>query len=124
MSGRRYLSQRLRLHLLRAADAVESQRSLVRASACLGISQPAITKSLQELEDILGMRLFDRHPRGMRATEAGMVFVRAARRVLGELDRLDEELDCLTVPGRGVVALGALPVAATGLLPGVLTRLK
>src|SRR3954465_9405089 len=103
MSGRRYLSHRLRLHLLRAADAIESQGSLVKASAVLGITQPAITKSLQELEELLRLRLFDRHPRGMRPTEAGTVFVSAARRVLSELNRLDEELDRLAVPGGGTV---------------------
>jgi LysR family pca operon transcriptional activator len=50
--------------------------------------------------------------------------VRSARRVLAELHRLDEELDLLLVPGGGMVALGALPVAAAGVLPGALTLLK
>jgi LysR family pca operon transcriptional activator len=124
MVARRYLSQRLRLHLLRAADAIEAQRSLLKASAFLGVSQPALTKSLQELEEILQIGLFNRHPRGVRPTEAGTVFVRSARRILAELNRLDEELDELANPGGGTVALGALPVAAAGVLPGVLTRLK
>ena len=124
MMARRYLDQRLRLHLLRAVDAIETHRSLLKASAALGVSQPALTKSLHELEGILQLRLFDRHPRGVRPTEAGTVFVRSARRVLAELRRLDEELDLLSSPGGGIVALGALPVAAAGVLPGVLTRLK
>ena len=58
---RRYLDQRLRLSLLRVVDAVETQGSLLKASAALGISQPALTKNLQELEDILQIRLFDRY---------------------------------------------------------------
>ena len=120
----RYTSQRLKLHLLRAADAIESQRSLLKASASLGVSQPALTKSLQELEDILQLRLFDRHPRGVRPTEAGAVFIRSARRILAELSRLDDELDQLADPEGGTAALGALPVAAAGILPGALTRLK
>ena len=124
MTARRYLDQRLRLHLLRAVDAIEAHRSLLKASVALGVSQPALTKSLAELEDVLGLRLFERHPRGVRPTEAGAVFVRSARRVLAELRRLDEDLDLLCTPGGGTVALGALPVAAAGVLPGVLTRLK
>lgn len=124
MTARRYLDQRLRLHLLRAVDAIETHRSLLKASAALGVSQPALTKSLHEIEDILRLRLFDRHPRGVRPTEAGAVFVRSARRILAELRRLDEELDLLSSPGGGTVALGALPVAAAGVLPGVLARLK
>src|SRR3954470_3900482 len=121
---RRYPDQRLRLPLLRAVDAVDAHGSLLKASAVLGITQPALTKSLQELEDIVQARLFDRHSRGMRTTEAGLVFVQTARRILAELRRLDEELDQLSSPGGGTVALGALPVAAAGVLPGVLARLK
>ena len=121
---RRYLDQRLRLSLLRAVDAVEAHRSLLKASAVLGVTQPALTKSLHELEDIVQARLFDRHSRGVRTTEAGLVFVQTARRILAELRRLDEELDQLSSPGSGTVALGALPVAAAGVLPGTLARLK
>jgi LysR family transcriptional regulator, pca operon transcriptional activator len=121
---RRYLDQRLRLALLRAVDAVDAHGSLLKASAVLGVTQPALTKSLQELEEIVQARLFDRHSRGVRTTEAGLVFVRTARRILAELRRLDEDLDQLSSPGGGTVALGALPVAAAGVLPGTLARLK
>ncbi len=121
---RRYLDQRLRLSLLRAVDAVDAHGSLLKASAVLGVTQPALTRSLQELEELLQVRLFDRHARGVRTTQAGLVFVRTARRVLAELRRLDEDLDGLASPGGGSVALGALPVAAAGILPGVLARLR
>jgi LysR family transcriptional regulator, pca operon transcriptional activator len=124
MATRRYLDQRLRLHLLRAVDAIERHRSLLKASAALGLSQPALSKSLQELEETFQLRLFERHSRGVSPTDAGDVVVRSARRILAELRRLDEELDLLSLPGGGTVALGALPVAAAGVLPGALTRLK
>jgi len=120
----RYLDQRLRLSLLRAVDAVEAHRSLLAASSVLGITQPALTKSLHELEEVVGARLFDRHSRGVRPTEAGLILVETARRVLAELRRLDDQLDQLASPGGGTVALGALPVAAAGILPGTLGRLK
>jgi LysR family transcriptional regulator, pca operon transcriptional activator len=96
MTTRRYLDQRLRLHQLRAVHALETQRSLLKASAALGVTQPALTKTLHELEDVLQLQLFDRHPRGVRPTEAGRVFVQVARRVLAELRRLDDELDRLS----------------------------
>jgi LysR family transcriptional regulator, pca operon transcriptional activator len=123
LTTRRYLDQRLRLPLLRAVDAVATHGSLLKASAALGVTQPALTKSLHELEDLLQLRLFDRHSRGVRPTAAGVVFVRSARRMLAELRRLDEELDELSGTG-GTVALGALPVAAAGVLPGALVRLR
>lgn len=53
------------------------------------------------MEDILQLRLFDRHSRGVRPTEAGTAFFRSARRVLADLRRLDEELDLLSSPGSG-----------------------
>ena len=124
MTVRRHLDQRLRLHLLRAVDAIERHRSLLKASVALGLTQPALTKGLHELEDILQTSLFERHSRGVRPTEAGMVIVRSARRILAELHRIDEDLDLLSSPGGGTVTLGALPVAAAGVLPGVLTSLR
>ena len=121
---RRYLDQRLRLSLLRACDAMDTHGTLLKASAALGISQPALTKSLRELEDGLQVRLFDRHSRGVRPTEAGLLFVQTARRVLAELRRLDDSLDLLATPGGSILTLGALPVAAAGVLPGVLAKLR
>jgi LysR family pca operon transcriptional activator len=121
---RRYLDQKLKLPLLRVADAVEAHGSLLKASAVLGLSQPALTRSLQELEEITGVRLFERHARGVRPTEAGRVVVALARRVLAELRRADEELDLVGSPEGGTVAIGVLPVAAVGVLPGALIRLK
>jgi LysR family pca operon transcriptional activator len=124
MATRRYLDQRLRLNLLRAVDAIETHRSLLKASAALGLSQPALSKNLQELEETLQLRAFERHSRGVTPTPAGALVISAARRILAELRRLDEELDLLSRPGGGSVALGALPVAAAGVLPGALTLLK
>jgi LysR family pca operon transcriptional activator len=121
---RRYLDQRLRLPLLRVVDALEAQGSLLKASAVLGISQPALTKNLQELEEILQIRLFDRHSRGVIPTDGGRAFIQAARRILADMRRLEEDLDHLAKPSAGTVALGALPVAASGVLPGVLAKLK
>ena len=120
----RYLVQRLRLHQLRALDALETQRSLVRAAASLAVSQPALTRTLHDTEQVLQARLFDRHARGVRPTAAGLAAVGAARRVLQELRILDDALDRLNDPGAGTLSLGALPVAAAGVLPGVLARLR
>ena len=61
---RRFLDQRLKLPLLRVADALDTHGSLLKASAALGLGQPALTRSLRELEEITGAALFERHPRG------------------------------------------------------------
>jgi LysR family pca operon transcriptional activator len=124
MTARRYLAQRLKLHHLRAVEAIVAQRSLLKAAVVIGVSQPALTRTLRELEDVLQQRLFDRLARGVRPTEAGLLLAQSARRILAELGRLDEALDGLAGPAGGTVAVGTLPVAATGVLPGALTRLK
>ncbi len=121
---RRYLDQRLKLQMLRIAVAIETQGSILKAAAALGMSQPAVTKSLQELEDIAQVRLFERHSRGVQITQAGLRLVSLGRRILAQVNRLDDDLDLLARPDGGLVAVGALPVAATGVLPGVLIRLR
>lgn len=118
---RRHLDRRLKLQWLRVIDAVEAQGSLLRASARLGLGQPALTRALQEAEQVIGASLFTRHARGVRPTEAGQIVTRLARRVLAELHRAEEALDHLA---SAQVAIGVLPVAAVGVLPGALIRLK
>jgi len=84
MTVRRYLDQRLKLNHLRAVDAIVAQRSILKAASVIGVSQPALTKTLREMEDILQQRLFDRLPRGVRPTEAGTLLAQSARRILAE----------------------------------------
>lgn len=121
---RRFLDQRLKLGLLRIADALDTHGSLLKAGAALGLSQPALSRALRELEAIVGARLFARHARGVRPTEAGVVVIRLARRLLAELRRVEEELDSVGAAEAGAVAVGVLPVAAVGMLPGALIRLR
>lgn len=121
---RRHLDHRLKLRHFRAIDAVASHRSLVRASAALGLSQPALTRALQDSETALETKLFERHARGVTPTEAGEAVWASARRILAEIGRLEDELDRLGSASAGTVALGALPVAAVGLLPAVLAGLR
>ena len=121
---RRYLDQKLRLHYLRVIDALEIHGSLLKASVALGVSQPALTKTLRDLEDLVGTQLFERHTRGVRPTSSGMVMVRSSRRILAELRRTEEDLDHLTNPFGGIAAIGALPVAASGLAPMIVSKLR
>jgi LysR family pca operon transcriptional activator len=58
------LTERLRIRQLQVIVAIADQRSLLAASRTLGISQPALSKTLQEIEAVLGVRIFDRVSRG------------------------------------------------------------
>ncbi|MEH0194266.1 LysR substrate-binding domain-containing protein [Caulobacter sp. CCNWLY153] len=120
----RFLQQRLKFRHLRVIDAVVTHESILQAAKALGLSQPALTKSLQEVEEIVGARLFDRHARGADPTPFGRTVAASARRLLAEISRLEDELAVLEGGDGGPVIVGALPVAAAGVLPGALARLK
>jgi LysR family transcriptional regulator, pca operon transcriptional activator len=120
----RHLTRRLKLHHLRVVDALASYRSLLQASHALGISQPALSKSIRELEETIGVTLFERHSKGMRSNAFGTLVEESARRIIAELARLDAQLDSQLEPESGVITVGSLPVTAVGFLPGLLVSLR
>ncbi len=120
----RYLDQRLKMRHFRVIAAISSHASLLNASNALRLTQPALSRSLQEIEDILGVKLYDRHSKGVRETRYGVALNESAKIILAELSRLDNALDRLTQDSSIMVTVGALPVAAVGVMPGVIARLN
>ncbi|MEG3126156.1 LysR substrate-binding domain-containing protein [Sphingomonas sp. GB1N7] len=116
----RYLEQRLKIRHLRVIDAIEQHKSVLRASQALMISQPALTRTLQEVEEMVGGELFERHSRGMHVNDVGMLMTAGARKLLVTLREMEDDLGQLVDRQRRVIRVGALPVAAHGLLPAVL----
>lgn len=113
-------TDRLRLRHLRLLDAVEVSGSLSRAAQQLGLSQPAATKILRELETVVGSTLYERLSRGVRLTEAGRAVVERLR--IG-LVAFDKALGTgKTVPRRRL-AVGALPLATVDVLPQAVAKL-
>lgn len=105
---------------LRALEAAVRLRSIGAAAKELGVSQPAISKRLRQLEVVVGTRLLDRSPRGVTPTEAGRQLLYPAQRVLEELAELDRTI--LQLRGRPrPLRLAASAVAAESLLPSLLT---
>jgi LysR family transcriptional regulator of abg operon len=100
--------------------AVAERGSLRAAARQLNGSQPAISRSIQELERELGVVLFERSPSGVQLTPMGSVFLRRASAVRNELRLAQEELDQLRgeTHGRLTVALSSVPHIA--LLPHAL----
>jgi LysR family pca operon transcriptional activator len=118
------LDRVLKFRQLRMIEAMVRLQSITRASADLGVSQPALTKSLRELEDMVGEPLFARHPRGLRPTAAGFRLAAFARAALSDLKRLEESISAEGAAEQTPVVVGALPVAAVGLLPAVMNRVR
>ena len=120
----RYLDQRLKLRHFRVIAAISTHASLLNAANALRLTQPALSRSLQEIEDLLGVKLYDRHSKGVRETRYGSALNESAKAILAELANLDSTLDRLTQDSSIMVTVGALPVAAVGVMPGVIARLN
>lgn len=102
--------------------AVADCGNITRAAAELNISQPALTKSIRDLETGLGVALFDREPRGVRPTASGDSLIAHARTVLAEIRRANADLDLIRDVATGNVLVGAAPVVVADLLPRTLAR--
>jgi LysR family transcriptional regulator, pca operon transcriptional activator len=117
-------TRRLRIRQLQVVIAIAEQRSLLAASRSLGISQPALSKALQEIEDTVGVRIFDRVSRGVVPNAYGNAILSRARAVLAELAKIDDDIDQISQRSAGTVVVGALPTAAAGILPATLALLR
>ena len=113
-------SQRIRLRHLHTFVAVAQQGTLGRAAETLNLSQPALSKTLNELEQLTGTRLFDRGRLGAQLTPPGEQFLTHAVKVLDALNNAAQALNRKEGLNSDIVRIGALPTAALGILPAVL----
>jgi DNA-binding transcriptional LysR family regulator len=115
---------RLSMRQLRLVAAISESGQLSVAAGRLGITQPAASRTLSELERQVGAALFERRTRGMVATEAGRGFARRAVTVLRELDAGLAEVTQLGAGLAGRVAVGAVTGAAMGYVVPVLRAFR
>ena len=97
---------------LRTILHVAELGSLSKAADRLRIAQPALSRQVRLLEDELGIRLFDRHGRGMVVTEAGQEVLRHAQRIMQELDEIRATVADEDAPLRGHVSIGMPPTVS------------
>ncbi|HGI6284227.1 TPA: LysR substrate-binding domain-containing protein [Klebsiella pneumoniae] len=113
-------SQRIRLRHLHTFVAVAQQGTLGRAAETLNQSQPALSKTLNELEQLTGTRLFERGRLGAQLTLVGEQFLTHAVKVLDALNSAGQALNRKEGLNNDIVRIGALPTAALGILPTVI----
>ncbi|KEP70111.1 LysR family transcriptional regulator [Thioclava dalianensis] len=95
----------------------------IAAEAC-GLTQPAASRSLGEIESLLGEKLFTRGPKGMEPTPAGLLVARHARRMINDLDQLSAQFTELRAGRGGTVRIGAVTGPALGQIVPAIRELK
>ncbi|AQV94009.1 LysR family transcriptional regulator [Cupriavidus necator] len=114
----------MKLHHLRALVAVANSGSIHEAARALHLSQPAVTRSLRDLEDEVGLMLVVRTSSGVTLTEEGRAMLRRAELVVNEITRTEEEMARLRGNRQGRVAVGLTPLAGITVLPPAYNRFR
>ena len=104
------LSRNLKLSQLLIFDRVIETGSILRSANDLGLTQPAVTKVIQELESSLGGVLFERSNRGVVPTDLGRVVGRRVKSLLAEFRHMTDELDHFRFGTAGHVILSLIHI--------------
>jgi len=116
-------TRRLRLRHLEVLLAIGHHGSLTRAGAALGISQPAMSQWLSDIEAAVGGPLFVRGQR-LRPTALAGPLLAHAQRVLNDIEHTSAEIEAVRSGGTGRVRIGTMQVGAAALVPAVVMRLR
>ena len=118
------MNRHITLKQFRYFLAVAESDSVAGASRMLSIAQSAITKSVLELEDELGLVLFERSPKGMRLTPEGHRFQVKARRVIGAVADATRGVYPSATPLAGAITIGVTSLVAGYYLSEVFARFR
>jgi len=119
-----FIRARLKTRQLLLLVALEEEGNIHRAAEVLHMTQPAASKLLKDLEDVLEVSLFERMPRGMRPTWYGETMIRHARVALSSLNAAHSELQALKAGRFGQVSIGAITAPGLTLLPPAVAMVK
>lgn len=119
-----FLKARLKTRQLLLLIALDDYRNIHRAADELHMTQPAASKQIKDLEEMLDVRLFDRLPRGMEPTIYGETMIRHARMALNSLALAHDDMQALKAGLAGQVEVGVIMSPAMALLPRAIARIK
>ena len=114
----------MKLHQLAALVIASESGSLRQAAQKMRLSQPALSRSIRELEAELGVKLLDRTALGVEATSYGKALILRSKIIEAEMRQAKDDIAQLRAATHGDLRIGATPVAAFSLLPPVLARIK
>lgn len=119
-----FIRARLKTRQLLLLVALDEEGNIHRAAQVLNMTQPAASKLLKDLEDVLEVPLFERLPRGMRPTWYGETMIRHARVALSSLNQAHDELEAIKAGRFGQVSVGAITAPGLVLLPPAVALVK
>src|SRR5262245_36142805 len=117
------IGRRMKLHDLHVLMAVVQAGSMSRAAQLLNTTQPAISRSIADLEHAIGVRLLDRGRHGAEPTEYGRALLDGGVAMFDELRQAVKNIEFIANPTVGEVRIGAHDPIVVGVLPVVLDRL-
>jgi DNA-binding transcriptional LysR family regulator len=120
----RVVMTRLKLRHLRLIDAIVEAHTISGAAAALNVTQPAISKGLREVEEILGVPLFERHADGLVLTAYGRAMAARSKLIQSEVRYAVDEIGALSAGTSGLLTIGALLVSQPLLIPTALNLLR
>lgn len=118
------IANRLRMRHLRLLMVIDEHGSLRKAAEVMSLTQPALTKCLHEIEELVGEPLFARTPKGIKPNTFGDALIRYARLVHTDLGGLHKELTALKSGSLGNVHIGGIQALSNSLLPSTVAFLK
>jgi DNA-binding transcriptional LysR family regulator len=116
------ISRRLRFRDLQVFFAVMQSGSMAKAAAELGVTQPAVSEVIADLEDAFGVRLFDRSPRGVEPTVYGRALLKRGVAALDELKQGIRDIEFLADPTKGEVRIGCPDSIAGAILAPMIQK--
>jgi DNA-binding transcriptional LysR family regulator len=115
---------RMKLRDLHVLMTVAQAGSMSKAATLLHTTQPAVSRSIAELEGTLGVRLLERGPQGVEPTAYGRVLLEGGVAVFDDLRRAVKNIEFLADPAAGEVRIGCTPILAASFVSAVVERLS
>jgi DNA-binding transcriptional LysR family regulator len=113
------VGRNVKLRDLHVLIAVSESGSMAKASERLAITHPVVSKTISDLEQSLGVRLFDRNSQGVELTIYGRALLKCGVAVFNELRQGISELESLTDPNSGELRIGCPEIMLAGVLPAL-----
>ncbi|MDH7794272.1 MULTISPECIES: LysR family transcriptional regulator [unclassified Beijerinckia] len=118
------IGRRLKLRDLHYLLTVVQAGSMAKAATLLSVSQPVMSKVIADMEQMLGVRLLDRSPRGVEPTIYGRRLLASSYAIFDELRQGVIDIEHLTDPAAGELSIGSNEASTLGIVPAIIQKIR